>query len=266
MSSANWWTDYFDAQYLLEYEPLFSPRRDRAEVARLVDVLGLPSGARILDVPCGQGRHAHLLAEAGFDVDGYDYSVSSSSGRANAGLRRGSGIAAATCGCSRQRGRDGSTRFSTRSRRSASSLSRRMTGAYSRNSRECSPPAASSCGTARAGTASWRAFTRDWWQTKDGTLIAQERSYDAPLRDPERRVGVGGKRRSGERRIAFASTRRRGLPSCARTWAHRRARVRQFPRSPTHATLERNDDVAEGRRLGRRKGEVSSVARARRHR
>jgi len=75
MSSANWWTDYFDAQYLLEYEPLFSPERDRAEVARLIDVLGLPSGARILDVPCGQGRHAHLLAEAGFDVDGFDYSA-----------------------------------------------------------------------------------------------------------------------------------------------------------------------------------------------
>src|SRR3954451_14024213 len=74
MSSANWWAGYFDAQYLLEYEPLFSPERDRREVARLMDVLGLSSGARILDVPCGQGRHAHLLAEAGFDVDGRDYS------------------------------------------------------------------------------------------------------------------------------------------------------------------------------------------------
>ena len=29
----------------------------------------------MLDVPCGQGRHAHLLAEAGFDVDGLDYSA-----------------------------------------------------------------------------------------------------------------------------------------------------------------------------------------------
>jgi len=34
----------------------------------------MPVGARILDVPCGQGRHAHLLAEAGYDVDGLDYS------------------------------------------------------------------------------------------------------------------------------------------------------------------------------------------------
>ena len=48
--------------------------QDRKEVARLLDVLALPSGARVLDCPCGQGRHAHLLAEAGFDVDGLDYS------------------------------------------------------------------------------------------------------------------------------------------------------------------------------------------------
>ena len=70
-----WWKNYFDAQYLLEYEPLFSLERDRLEVARLLDLLGLPSGSRVLDVPCGQGRHAHLLAEAGFDVVGLDYSA-----------------------------------------------------------------------------------------------------------------------------------------------------------------------------------------------
>lgn len=44
-------------------------------MARLCEVLGeLPSGARVLDVGCGQGRHARLLAEAGFRVDGLDYS------------------------------------------------------------------------------------------------------------------------------------------------------------------------------------------------
>jgi len=69
-----WWESYFDAQYLLEYEPIFSPARDRADVARLIDLLGLSAGERVLDVPCGQGRHAHLLAEAGFDVTGLDYS------------------------------------------------------------------------------------------------------------------------------------------------------------------------------------------------
>ena len=37
-------------------------------------MLALPVGARILDVPCGQGRHTHLLAEAGYKVQGLDYS------------------------------------------------------------------------------------------------------------------------------------------------------------------------------------------------
>ena len=72
--SPEWWASYFDAQYLKEYEPLFALEQDRRQVARLLEVLELPSGSRILDVPCGQGRHAQLLAEAGFDVDGLDYS------------------------------------------------------------------------------------------------------------------------------------------------------------------------------------------------
>lgn len=73
-STADWWSSYFDAQYLLEYEPIFDLARDRREVGRLIEILGLPAGARILDVPCGHGRHAHLLAEAGFNVDGLDLS------------------------------------------------------------------------------------------------------------------------------------------------------------------------------------------------
>ncbi|MGH7719300.1 MAG: class I SAM-dependent methyltransferase, partial [Gemmatimonadaceae bacterium] len=44
-------------------------------MSRLIELLGLPLGATVLDVPCGQGRHAHLLAEAGYDVQGLDYSA-----------------------------------------------------------------------------------------------------------------------------------------------------------------------------------------------
>ena len=43
-------------------------------MARLIEIMGLPVGARVLDVPCGQGRHAHLLAEAGYRVRGVDLS------------------------------------------------------------------------------------------------------------------------------------------------------------------------------------------------
>ncbi|MDX2183786.1 MAG: methyltransferase domain-containing protein [Gemmatimonadaceae bacterium] len=42
---------------------------------RLVEVLAeFPAGSRLLDLGCGQGRHANLLAAAGFAVDGVDYS------------------------------------------------------------------------------------------------------------------------------------------------------------------------------------------------
>jgi SAM-dependent methyltransferase len=40
-----------------------------------MELLELPDGAAVLDCPCGQGRHAHLLAEAGYDVTGIDYSA-----------------------------------------------------------------------------------------------------------------------------------------------------------------------------------------------
>jgi SAM-dependent methyltransferase len=44
------------------------------EVAFLVDALDLQPGSRILEVGCGPGRHAHALADRGFDVLGVDIS------------------------------------------------------------------------------------------------------------------------------------------------------------------------------------------------
>ena len=44
------------------------------EVGFLVDCLGLAPGARILDVGCGPGRHAHALGRRGFEVVGVDIS------------------------------------------------------------------------------------------------------------------------------------------------------------------------------------------------
>jgi ubiquinone/menaquinone biosynthesis C-methylase UbiE len=56
------------------HDPLFSEQRSRREVAGMRELLGLPVGARVLDAPCGWGRHALLLAEAGCDVIGADVS------------------------------------------------------------------------------------------------------------------------------------------------------------------------------------------------
>ena len=44
------------------------------EVAFLIELLGLPDGARVLDVGCGPGRHLIALAKAGLSVTGVDVS------------------------------------------------------------------------------------------------------------------------------------------------------------------------------------------------
>jgi SAM-dependent methyltransferase len=174
-----WWQSYFDAQYLLEYEPLFSPERDRREVSRLIEVLGLPVGARMLDVPCGQGRHAHLLAEAGYDVRGLDYS------------RHLLGVA-------RERGTGPGLRYVQGDMRN---LPARWTGRFDAVLNlftsfgfflDPADDVRVLAGFARVlapgGVLVWhggsrdgimaRFLARDWWRTRDGTLIAHERSFD----------------------------------------------------------------------------------------
>jgi SAM-dependent methyltransferase len=44
------------------------------EIGFILDVLGLKTGMRLLDVGCGPGRHCHALARAGVDVVGLDIS------------------------------------------------------------------------------------------------------------------------------------------------------------------------------------------------
>ena len=175
-----WWKTYFDAQYLLEYEPLFALERDRREVSRIIELLGLPTGSRILDVPCGQGRHAHLLAEAGFDVDGLDYSTE-------------------LLAQARKRGTGPRLRYTRGDMRK---LPARWAGKFDavlnlftsfgfftlpaddqRVIREFARA------LAPGGTLVWhggnrdgvmaRFLSRDWWQTRDGTLVAQEREFDS---------------------------------------------------------------------------------------
>jgi ubiquinone/menaquinone biosynthesis C-methylase UbiE len=74
MSATPWWRTYFDDRYFEMHDPLFSEQRSRREVAGMRELLGLPVGAHVLDAPCGWGRHAALLAEAGCRVVGADIS------------------------------------------------------------------------------------------------------------------------------------------------------------------------------------------------
>lgn len=67
-------TSYFDQHYLLTHGQSHTEDGSRAEAFVAVRLAGVSPGARILDAPCGFGRHAIPLAEAGFDVVGLDFS------------------------------------------------------------------------------------------------------------------------------------------------------------------------------------------------
>lgn len=178
-NAAEWWKHHFDAEYLRQYEPLFSLERDRREVARVIEVLGLPSTARVLDVPCGQGRHAHLLAEAGFRVDGLDLSPHL--------LAR-----------ARERGTGPTLRYRRGDmRRLPSAWTERFDAVVNLftsfgffvDPADDQRVVTEFARVLRAGgLLLWHGgsrdglvagfLERDWWQTHDGTLYAQERQFD----------------------------------------------------------------------------------------
>lgn len=72
--SRPWWRGHFDDTYFRLHDPLFPEEESRREVAAMLELLGLPLDARVLDLPCGWGRHTTLLAEAGIDAWGADLS------------------------------------------------------------------------------------------------------------------------------------------------------------------------------------------------
>ena len=142
-------------------------------------MLELPVGARILDCPCGQGRHAHLLAEAGYDVDGLDYSPQ-------------------LLGVAKRRGTGPSLRYRRGDmRRLPAAWTRRFDAVVnlftsfgffadprddarviSEFARVLKPGGQLIWhGASRDGVAA-RFLARDWWRTRDGTMVAQRRSFD----------------------------------------------------------------------------------------
>ena len=165
--------------YLHEYEPLFDLVRDRQEVARLIDVLALPTGSRVLDCPCGQGRHAHLLAETGFDVDGLDYSKELLA-RAK---KRGTGKTLRyTQGDMRKLPARWTRRFDAVVNLFTSfgffdspDDDLRVLGEFARVLRPGGVLVFH--GGSRDGVMS-RFLSRDWWSTADGTMFGQEREFD----------------------------------------------------------------------------------------
>lgn len=70
-----WWDTYFGELYLRIFGTIPTPSYTAQEVAWIIAALELRPGARVLDLCCGQGRHAVPLARAGFQVTGLDRST-----------------------------------------------------------------------------------------------------------------------------------------------------------------------------------------------
>ena len=69
------WDELFDESYLATYLPFLDDERTRAEALGAVALAGSSRAAEVLDAPCGFGRHALVLAEAGYRVTGADRSA-----------------------------------------------------------------------------------------------------------------------------------------------------------------------------------------------
>jgi SAM-dependent methyltransferase len=70
-----WWRTWFGPGYLAIYDDYLQERTPR-EVDQLEALLRLEPPLRILDLPCGHGRHAIELARRGYDVTGIDLAPS----------------------------------------------------------------------------------------------------------------------------------------------------------------------------------------------
>lgn len=72
----DWWKNLFGALYLqTDGDVVENDEATRAEVSLLVRASGIEPTSRVLDLCCGQGRHAIELARRGFqNVIGVDYS------------------------------------------------------------------------------------------------------------------------------------------------------------------------------------------------
>ena len=162
--------------------------------------MGLPVGARILDVPCGQGRHAHLLAEAGYDVHGVDLSRD-------------------LLALARKRGTSANLNYTRADMRA---LSPAWTGRFdavinlftsfgffldpaddARVIHEFARVLAAGGlllwhGGSRDGVMA-KFLDRDWWTTRNGTVIGHERSFDPLSGVMTVRSTWRGPRTSGDR-------------------------------------------------------------------
>jgi SAM-dependent methyltransferase len=70
-----WYETFFQGVALDLWRACTTPDLTRTEADFLAETLNLTPGARVLDVPCGNGRHAIELASRGYHLTGVDLST-----------------------------------------------------------------------------------------------------------------------------------------------------------------------------------------------
>lgn len=71
---SNWFETFFHGVTLDLWRKAIPPKQTTAEAEFLIDHLNCDAGARVLDVPCGNGRLSFELAKRGLRVTGVDIS------------------------------------------------------------------------------------------------------------------------------------------------------------------------------------------------
>jgi SAM-dependent methyltransferase len=69
-----WWEEFFSGIVLDLWKKVYNEPHTRAEADFILKTLQVPTGAALLDVPCGEGRLARELASRGYAVTGVDIS------------------------------------------------------------------------------------------------------------------------------------------------------------------------------------------------
>jgi len=70
-----WYVDFFRAGFYYDWAPAERFERAERETDFIAEALGLPAGAAILDLCCGEGRHTVALARRGYQMTGLDLSA-----------------------------------------------------------------------------------------------------------------------------------------------------------------------------------------------
>jgi SAM-dependent methyltransferase len=74
-TNPEWWQTFFAGPWQELQLAGYPEEQTQAEATFILSALGLELGARILDVPCGQGRHSIALAKAGLKTTGIDFNT-----------------------------------------------------------------------------------------------------------------------------------------------------------------------------------------------